>query len=288
MNNIRGTLFMVLAMAAFALEDMFFKSAVQAIPVGQALILFGLGGMLVFMILSMAKGEKIIHPQITAPPLIIRSACELLGRLFFALAIAYTPLSSASAILQATPLFVALGAIFFFKESVGWHRWGGIILGFAGVLLILRPGWSGFEAASLFAVLGTLGFAGRDLATRAAPMTMSNRQLGIYGFFILFLAGVILSVWHGISFVVPEMTVWFKLSATIAAGVVAYNALTIAMRTGEISVVAPFRYTRLVFAMILGAIVFSERPDGLTLLGSAIVVASGCYIVLRERKTRKQ
>lgn len=285
MNNLRGAVLMVLAMAAFALEDMFFKAATQSVPVGQALIVFGVGGMFVFMLLTKIRGEAIFHREILSRAILIRSICEVTGRLFFALAIALTPLSSASAILQATPLAVAVGAILFFRETVGWHRWSSIIVGFIGVLLILRPGLSGFESASLFAVLGTLGFAGRDLATRAAPPSLSNMQLGIYGFFMLIIAGLVLLFWTG-PVVVPTTTNWLQLAAIIFTGVIAYYALTAAMRTGELTVVAPFRYTRLVFAMVLGVLIFGERPDGITLLGSAIVVLSGIYTIIRERKHR--
>jgi len=286
MDNLRGAILMVLAMAAFALEDMFFKAATSSIPVGQALVIFGLGGMFAFIGLTKYRGESVLHPAVLSRPILIRSICEVTGRLFFALAIALTPLSSASAVLQATPLVVAVGAIVFFRETVGWHRWGSIIVGFIGVLLILRPGVSGFEPASLFAVIATLGFAGRDLATRAASPALSNVQLGVYGFFMLTVAGFLLLMWSG-QVIYPNAVTWMQLTATIGFGVIAYYALTGAMRTGEVSVVAPFRYTRLVFAMALGILVFAERPDNLTLLGGAIVVLSGLYTVIRERKQRR-
>jgi len=286
MDNLRGAILMVLAMAAFALEDMFFKAATSSIPVGQALVIFGLGGMFAFIGLTKYRGESVLHPAVLSRPILIRSICEVTGRLFFALAIALTPLSSASAVLQATPLVVAVGAIVFFRETVGWHRWGSIIVGFIGVLLILRPGVSGFEPASLFAVIATLGFAGRDLATRAASPALSNVQLGVYGFFMLTVAGFLLLMWSG-QVIYPNAVTWMQLTATIGFGVIAYSALTGAMRTGEVSVVAPFRYTRLVFAMALGILVFAERPDNLTLLGGAIVVLSGLYTVIRERKQRR-
>ena len=285
MDTVRGSLLMVLAMAAFALEDMFIKSASQSLPVGQILIIFGLGGMAVFMILARAQGQRMLHPAICTRPMVLRSVAEVTGRLCFTLAIALTPLSSASAILQATPLVVAAGAVVFFGEQVGWRRWVAIAVGFCGVLLVLRPGVSGFEPASIFAVIGTLGFAGRDLATRAAPSSMSNHQLGIYGFAMLVVAGGVALGWTGgVSW--PSLQVWGQLVAATVIGVIAYNALTGAMRAGEISVVAPFRYTRLVFAMVLGVLVFGERPDVWTLVGSVVIVGSGMFTVLRERYSR--
>lgn len=269
-------------MAAFSLEDLFIKSATKSLPLGQVLILFGLGGMIVFMILTARRGEVLLHPAILSRPIVLRSICEVMGRSCFTLALALTPLSSASAILQATPLIVTIGAVIFFGETVGWRRWLATVIGLGGVLLILRPGLSGFEPASLFAVLGTLGFAGRDLATRAAPQSMSNMQLGVWGFFMLVVAGSLMLNWTG-GIIWPSAINLLQIAGAIIFGVIAYNALTIAMRSGEISVIAPFRYTRLVFAMVLGVIIFAERPDSLTLLGSAIVVGCGLYSVFRER-----
>ncbi len=283
-DTLRGSLLMALAMAAFAVEDMIIKSVAGAMPTGQVLIFFGLGGMAIFAVLARAQGSTLWHPGFCTRPLLWRCVAEVSGRLFFTLAIVLAPLSLASAILQATPLVVTAGAVVFFGETVGWRRWLAICLGFVGVLMILRPGMSGFEATSLLAVAGMLGFAGRDLATRAAPKTMSNAQLGIFGFAMLVIAGAILLIWTG-GAVWPTAGQSGALAAAVIVGVLAYMALTGAMRTGEISVVAPFRYTRLVFAMALGVMVFGERPDLMTILGSVVVVASGIFTLLRSQKT---
>ena len=151
--------------------------------------------------------------------------------------------------------------------------------------MIIRPGLDGFQAASLFAVLGTLGFAGRDLATRAAPKELSNLQLGIYGFFILIPIGLIL-LFFSESYsgpIWPNNTASLQILGTIIFGASAYYSLTVAMRIGEISVITPFRYTRLVFALIIGVTLFGERPDALTLVGSMIVICGGIYTLLRSK-----
>jgi drug/metabolite transporter (DMT)-like permease len=277
---------MVAAMAGFAVEDMFLKSAARELPVGQILMLFGGGGMIGFAILAARRGEAVLHPAILTPVLLIRCVFEVTGRLFYTLAIAFTPLSSASAILQATPLVVVMGAALIFGEKVGWRRWTAIVVGFVGVLVILRPGVEGFTALSLLAVLGTLGFAGRDLATRAAPAILSNLQLGIYGFAMMVPTGAVLLAFSG-GAAVPSATAALQLAAATGVGVAAYYSLTVAMRTGEVSVVTPFRYTRLVFALVLGVLAFGERPDALTLLGSMIIVASGLYTLLRTRRVNR-
>ncbi len=274
---------MVLAMACFTFEDMFIKVASKSVPVGEILFFFGVGGTLAFIFLTLRRKEVIIHPAIRSKPILLRAIFEVAGRVFYTLAIVFTPLSSASAILQATPLVVVTGAAIFFGEKVGWRRWTAIMVGFIGVLLILQPGLEGFETASILAVFGTLGFAGRDLATRAAPKVLSNTQLGIYGFFILIPIGLVMLVFSG-GAVIPSLVPALQILGAIIFGVIAYYSLTIAMRTGEVSVVTPFRYTRLVFALILGMLVFSEQPSLMTLIGSAIVVSSGLYTLLRNRR----
>lgn len=283
MDNTRGSLFMVLAMAAFAIEDMFIKAAAESMAIGLILMLFGAGGMLIFILLTLQKGESVFHPAILTRPLLIRSICEIVGRLFFALAITLTPLSSASAILQATPLVVVLGAALIFREKVGAMRWLAILTGFIGVLMIIRPGLDSFNPASLFAVIGTLGFAGRDLATRAAPPVLSNVQLGIYGFFILIVSGLILQLYSNDPLSINTLA-GVQIFAAVIFGVAAYNCLTIAMRSGDVSVVAPFRYTRLLFALVLGIVIFAERPDIMTLSGGFIIVLSGGFILLQSRR----
>jgi drug/metabolite transporter (DMT)-like permease len=281
--NLRGSLWMVAAMAGFAVEDMFLKSVTAHIPLGQALLIFGLTGVTFFAVLTKRAGETLLHPALLSRPLLIRSSFEVAGRLFYSLAIALTPLSTASAILQATPLVVVAGAALLFGETVGWRRWTAITLGFLGVLLILRPGVEGFTLLSLVTVAGMLGFAGRDLATRAAPPALSNRQLGLIGMAMLALAGaIILTVTGGAR--LPDPTALGLLAGMTVFGIFAYNALTLAMRTGEVSVVTPFRYTRLVFAMLIGILVFHERPDALTLAGSALIVTSGLYTLTRARR----
>ena len=276
---------MVAAMAAFALEDLCIKLATASVPVWQVLGTFGVGGTLAFAALARRAGEPALGGGPVSRALVVRCLFEVTGRLFFTLSLAYTTLSATSAILQATPLVVVLGSVLFLGERVGRRRWCAIACGFAGVLLILRPGLDGFTAASLLAVAGTIGFAGRDLATRASPPSLSNRQLGVYGFCALAAAGL-LCVPLDPRLVAPSPTAWAALGGATLIGVLAYAALTAAMRTGEVSVVSPFRYVRLVFAMLLGAAVFGERPDAWTLLGSAIVVGSGAYTVLRGRAGR--
>ena len=168
--------------------------------------------------------KRFFHPAVFSRPLLLRAICEVIARLTFALAITLTTLSSASAILQATPLITIIGAAFFFGERVGLKRWLAVFFGFVGVLLIIRPGLEGFELTSLFAVVATLGFAGRDLATRGAPAVLSNRQLGIYGFIVLIPTGIVMQLTTGESMALDVSSVLY-ISAAIVFGVIAYYAL---------------------------------------------------------------
>lgn len=287
MENLRGAGLMVLAMGLFALEDMFVKRATGALPVGEVLILFGLGGTAVFASLALGAGQGIWHRAVASRLMLLKAAFEITGRLGYTLGIALTPLSNASAILQATPLVVVAGAALLFREKVGPRRWAAIAVGFLGVLVILRPGLEGFVPAALWTVLGLLGFAGRDLATRAAPKVLTNFQLGIYGFAALVPAGaIILAVTGGAT--TPRPVALLPIAGAVVVGVAAYWALTAAMRMGDVSVITPFRYTRLVFALILGVLVFGERPDAATLAGAALVVASGVYTLLRSARNQRQ
>ena len=284
--DLRGSLFMVAAMAGFAVEDMFLKAASRSLPVGQAILVIGLVGTLVFAGFARLAGDPALPRAVLSRTMALRSGFEVVGRLFYALAVALTPISTASAILQATPLVVVLGAALIFGEKVGLGRWLIILAGFVGVLIILRPGAAGFSVLSLLALIAMAGFAGRDLATRAAPPALSNAQLGVAGFAMLTLSGLIIVVVTGDpvlpGLVLPDPTGLALLAGASAFGIAAYAALTQAMRSGQVAVVTPFRYTRLLFALAIGVTVFGERPDAATLAGSALIVA--CGVVLLSRR----
>jgi drug/metabolite transporter (DMT)-like permease len=281
-DNLRGSLWMIGSMAGFALEDGFLKAAAGAVPLGEVLVVEGIVGILWFSALALRAGAPPLPRAVLSRTMAIRSGFEVMGRLFYALAIALTPISVASAILQATPLVVVPGAAILFHERVGVFRWALILAGFVAVLVILRPGVEGFSALSLLALIGMLGFAGRDLATRAAPPALSNAQLGVAGFTVLLISGtLILSVTGGVT--LPSPTAAALLAGASGFGIAGYTALTQAMRTGDVSAVTPLRYSRLVFALVVGVLAFGERPDAQTLLGSAIIVTCGLALLTRRR-----
>jgi drug/metabolite transporter (DMT)-like permease len=287
MENLRGAALMVLAMLGFAVEDMMIKVIADSLPIGQIIAMLGLGGAFVFGTMCKLQGRRLLDPQLLTRTIVFRNAAELIGTLGFVTAIALTPISTASAILQATPLIVTLGAAMFFGETVGWRRWTAIIVGFIGVMLIIRPGTEGFNHLSIITLIGVFGLAMRDLATRSVPKETSSMQLSFLAFLTLLPTGLILSVVFGTSWTMPTFKIWGMFGTTILVAVLAYYAVVAAMRVGEISFVTPFRYSRLVFALFFGVLVFKENPDALTLIGSAIIVASGIYTVWREQRLKQ-
>ncbi len=287
MDNIRGSILMVAAMLGFAFEDMFIKLIADALHVGQILMILGASGGIIFAVLALRYGDALWSRDLLHPAVVISNLGEVIGTFGFVTAVALTPISSASAILQATPLAVTIGAALFLGETVGWRRWIAVTIGLCGVLLVLRPGLDGFDANSLFAVQGVIGLAVRDLATRRVPSTVTSRQISTYAFLILVPMGAIVLFVGGSTPVMPGPTDIARLGGAVLVGVVAYYMLVGATRVGQMSLIAPFRYTRLVFALAIGIIVFDETIDALTLLGAAIIVTSGIYTLWREARLRR-
>lgn len=286
MDNLRGALWMTIAMLGFAIEDSFIKTMTAVLPTWQIILFLGTGGTIVFGLLTARARRPMWCRDMLALPVLLRNLGELIGILGFVTALALSELSSASAILQAAPLVVTLGAALFLGEPVGWRRWSAICVGFLGVLLIVQPGASGFDLNALYAVAAVIGLAIRDLATRRVAAALGSRQLSFLAFLTAIPAEGILAAASDTAWVTPPGWVWAILPVTVGIGGVAYATLIQATRIGEISFVTPFRYTRIIFALVAGFAVFGERPDGLMLLGTLIIIGSGLYTFWRERRVR--
>ncbi len=285
-DNLVGILFMLGAMAMFAVEDAFIKKLATGMGTGQILLIIGLGGFAIFALIAKRQGAQVFSRDLWIKPVLLRNFGEIMGTSGYVLAVVLTPLSSASAILQATPLAVALGAALFLGHAVGWRRWLAIIIGFIGVLIVIRPGLDGFQPASLFAVQGVIGLSIRDLATRAMPARISSMVLSAYGFGVVIPAGLVMMIFEGPP-VVPDAVQSAYIVAALIVGPVGYYMIVAAMRVGEVAVVTPYRYVRLVFAMLIGVLAFGEVVDFYTLLGAAIIIGSGLFTIYRERHARK-
>lgn len=285
-DNLRGILLMLVSMALFAVEDMFLKLASAGLPTGQIIFVAGVFGAPVFAVIAWSKGARIFSPAALHKAVLVRALGEMVGTFGYILALATVPLSTISAVLQALPLAVTMAAALFMQEKVGWRRWTAIAVGFAGVMLVIRPGMEGFHPQALWGILTVAGLALRDLAARAIPRDCTDAQVSCWGLMAVTLLGVLMMIGQG-DVRVPTLGQSATLFGAIAFGTIGYWAVTGATRTGEVSVVAPFRYARLVFAIIIGAVVFAEMPDVITLSGSGLIIASGLYSFARERARKR-
>lgn len=287
-GNLRAAVLMVASMALFAIEDAAIKMLSVTLPVGEIIAVLGLMGFLTFWGLLARDGGRLVTRDLMRPVFLLRAGGELVGTLGFVSALALTPLASASAILQVLPLALVLGAALFLGERVGWRRWLAIGAGFAGVLMIVQPWTAGFQPLSLLALVGVVGLAARDLATRRMPPHVPSHQLSAVAFGVLIPAGLALAAVQGTPLLRPGGTEAMLFATAAGFGILGYAAMVLATRVGEASMIAPLRYTRLVFTMILAVTVFAERPDALTLLGAAIICGAGGFAMWREfrRKPR--
>ncbi|MGV8985323.1 MAG: DMT family transporter [Cypionkella sp.] len=280
-ENLRGIGLMAVSMALFALEDMFLKFAAQDLPTGEILLITGLFGWAFFSALARAEGRRTFTPAALNPWVLARNLGEMIGTYAYITALAAIPLATVSAVLQAMPLVVTMGAALFMGEKVGWRRWTAIAVGFAGVLLVIRPGLDGFRPAALWVLVSVAGLGLRDLASRSIPRETSTTQVSAWGVASAAALGAGMMPFQ--TAVMPDLWQSAMLLGVVVFGTAGYWAITSASRTGEVSVVSPFRYARLVFAITIGAMVFAEYPDRLTLLGAAIIIGSGLYSFARER-----
>ena len=282
-ENIIGSCLMILSMAAFAGEDSVIKALSSELPVSQIIFVIGIGGAFVFATIGLILKREILVPEINSLPMHARIVTEIFGRIFYSLALSLTSLSSTTMILQATPLVVVIGASIFFNEKVGVVRWLAIGLGFVGVLMIISPEEAEFSLLSLLAIFGMLGFAFRDLASRAASPKLNIFTLGCHGFLSLAVAGIILSLILGQSFLTISGDTWLFLAAGVLLGVVGYGSLISAMRIGEVSAITPFRYTRLIFGLSIGYFIFNEHVGINAAIGCVLIVLSSFTVLYRGR-----
>ncbi len=287
MNNLFGIALILAAMAAFAVEDMFIKLMAERMPTGQVILILGLAGSLVFLIGLAITRERFLRPEAWSRVPLWRAVCEGLAAMAFVSSLSLVDLSVVAAVFQAVPLAVTLGAALFLGESVGWRRWTAISVGFLGVILIIRPGTSAFDPNTILVLIAVFFVAIRDLITRFVPKVTGTMTISLQAFGSTIITGTILMLVMGETPVTPDTReAGFIIGAAIFGTAGVYGIIH-AMRVAEASAVQPFRYARLIFSMVVGMIVFAERPDAMTYVGSALIIASGLYTFFRERALSK-
>ncbi|MBD3763177.1 MAG: DMT family transporter [Rhodobacterales bacterium] len=286
-DNLRAAGLMTLGMAGFALSDACMKLVSALLPLDQAIALRGVLTVAALGALAAWQGSwRARLPRRDWARIGLRTLAEVAAAWLFLAALFRMPLANVSAILQALPLTVSLGAALFLAESMGWRRLTAIAVGFVGVLMIVQPGTDGFTVWSLLAVGSVLTVAVRDLATRRMSAAVPSGLVALCA--ACGVTGSALLVGLRGGWVDPPPVAWGALAVSAAAVVTGYLMVIGAMRWGEVSSVAPFRYTGLIWSLLLGLTLFGSWPDRLTLAGSAVVIASGLYTLWRETRRRRE
>lgn len=277
-----GALLMMVSMACFTINDAFVKATGGAIPLFQLLVLRGV--LATAMIGGLARSMGALDLPISNRDwalIVLRSASEVGAAYFFLSALLNMPFANITAILQVLPLTVTLGSALLFRETVGWRRMSAIVIGFGGMLLIVRPGTEGFTEWSVYALLAVVCVTARDLSTRQISPDVPSLMVTFFASLTVLIAAAIASLTIEWAPVTSYLTAMIVLSSVFIVG--GYFFSVQVMRAGDVSFIAPFRYTGLIWALALGWLVFGEWPTALTLLGAAIIVATGLFILYRER-----
>lgn len=285
-NNTKGAALMALAMAAFTCNDTLVKMLTADLNVGQIIFIRGLLTSLMVYGVARYAGALVPLRELRHPMVVLRTVFEIAATISFLMALRHMPLGNISAIMQCLPLAVTLGAALFLKEPVGWRRWGAIFIGFLGVIIIVQPGPDGFTMTASLALVSMFCAAGRDLITSAIPSHVPSLAItvttavanAVFGLFLI----VPFGGWQTLD--VSHAAKLFFASALIFVG---YQSLILAMRLGEISFIAPFRYVSLVWALSLGFLVFGDVPSATVMIGATIVVISGLYAFYREHRRNR-
>ncbi|BDW86738.1 DMT family transporter [Roseicyclus marinus] len=284
--NLKGALYMTLSMAAFTLNDACVKLVAETVPLFQIVALRGLSTTILLAVtVHLTVGLRFSMPRRDRPLVAWRTVAEVGAMVAFLLALTNMAIANATAILSALPLMVTLAAAVLFRDPVGWRRWAAIGVGFVGVMMIVQPGTDGFNEWSLLALLSVVIITARDLLTRAFSPAVPSMSVAVIT------AGAVGAFGAIVSLFTPWMAMGlYEIALTLAASVFIIGGYVfgiMVMRIGEVGFVSPFRYTSLIFALILGFVIFDEFPNTLALFGVATVMAAGIYTLFRER-IRKQ
>jgi len=283
-DNLRGASLMTAAMVLFTVNDTAMKAATGTLPVFEAIVIRGAMTSTVLVILGLSmRGLRM--PQ--GPDrlwLALRTIGEVASTFTFLVALKHMQIANLSAIMQCLPLAVTLAAALLFGMPIGWRRLTAILIGFVGVMLIVRPGTDGFDRWSVLGLISVAFVVLRDLATRKLSAELPSQTVAAAAAVSVTLSAALVLPVTGVRMPTPTEFAELVLAALFLIG--GYLTVVSSMRVGDIAVIAPFRYTSLVAAILLGWVVFHQFPDNLTLLGAAIVVATGIYTFHRERKVR--
>ncbi|MGQ2978365.1 MAG: DMT family transporter [Polaromonas sp.] len=280
--NRRGIVCMVGAMGCFVTNDALVKFASQSMPSAQLIFIRGFMSVLLVLAVAHALGATTRLREATRGWVAGRALVDAIATMLYLGSLFHLPIGNATAINLAAPLFMTMFAAFFLAERVRGARWLAVGFGFLGVLLVIQPRAEGFNAWALVCLLGTLFHAARDLMTRRI-------HAGIPSILITLATAVAVTVVSGLSslfqgwqpFGLFEFGLLALASVFLTGG---YHLIVTSMRHGEMTLIAPFRYSGLLFALVLGYAVWGEVPNTLAWCGIALLIASGLYVLVSEKR----
>ncbi len=285
-ENMLGSAYMLLAMASFAIGDSIMKFVSSGMPLGQILFTRGLCAITILFLIAYKLGHLRPVSTIFKAPFVLRVIGEVFATYFFFSALFEIPIANAAAIMQALPLTVTLAAAYFLGEPIGWRRMIAILIGFIGVILIIQPGLDGFNVFSLYCLLAVLACTLRDVATRRLDKNTPTVFVTLITVIVVAFGGGLLGFtenWVSSTFYTSSI-----LGIASLFLITGFIGIVSSMRVGEVAVVTPFRYSVLIFAVLIGAFFFEEIPNTLTIVGSIIVVGSGIYTIYREHRVARK
>jgi drug/metabolite transporter (DMT)-like permease len=282
-ENFRGALLMMICMGAFVLNDAFVRLAGDTLPLGQ--ILFFRGLITTFVLVIAAWYAGIFRIQVSQEDklkVVVRSIIEGLTAYFFLTAVLHMPFANVTAILQILPMTVTLAAAFVFKETVGRFRTTLILIGFIGVLFIIKPSVNGFNVYSFYALIAVFLITLRDLITRKLSTEVHTLLPTVSASFGVLLFSIILMFNTPFQSLDIQNSFFILMAAFFI--IFGYYTAVLVMRSGEISFISPFRYSAILFALIIGFVFFEEIPDNQAFLGMLIIATSGIVLLFRNKK----
>jgi drug/metabolite transporter (DMT)-like permease len=280
--NLRGSLLMAVSMATFSVNDAIAKFLTVQMHFSQVMLLRGLFASVMIGALAVHQGALRPLRVLFVPSVALRISGEIGGSALFLVAVSALPLANVTAIVQSLPLVMTCGAVLILGEPVGWRRWLAIAAGFIGVLIIVRPGAEGFSQFTLVALLSVLFYATRDLVTKRIPAEIPTLFVTFLTAVAVTLAGVVFTLLHG-DWSVPSVHLLALLALAAVMTLIGFQCVILALRVGDVSSVAPMRYSQMLYAMLLGYLVFGDVPDAMMVLGAGVIVLSGIYTFHRER-----
>lgn len=277
----RGVTSMILGMASFVTNDMLTKLASVSTPTGQLISIRNMTATLLILGLIVVTGQARDLRRVADRVILTRSSLDVIATILYLLALFHMQIGNITAINMATPLVMTAAAALFLRAPVGWRRWSAVAAGFAGVMLIVQPRASGFNAYSLLALAAVVFIVARDLTTRRLDPAIPSLVVTLGNSVFVLCSAFVLSTMEG--WVAIGLREYVLLVASGLFLICGYLLIVDAFRHGDLATVGPFRYTALVWALFFGLVVWGDIPNALAIVGIVIVVGSGLYVLHRER-----